>query len=68
MQFFNFILFFPVNTRIALKTTILPIGSSLNRTSPVLVFKGTAVAYSIYIMYRRPNLYKIDAELYRPKK
>jgi len=47
---------------------VLPIGGSPNRTSPVLIPKGTAIVYSVYIMYRRPNLYGIDAELYRPKR
>ncbi|OCK98261.1 uncharacterized protein K441DRAFT_544582, partial [Cenococcum geophilum 1.58] len=58
----------PINTYIALRTTILPIGSSLNRTSPVLIPKGTAIVYSVYIIYKRPNLYKIDAKLYCPKR
>ena len=57
-----------VNTRIALKTTVLPTGGGPNRTSPVLILKGTAVVYNIYIMYRRPDLYRMDAELYCPKR
>jgi len=47
---------------------MLPIGGGLNRTSPVLIPKGMTVVYSVYIMHRRPNLYRIDAKLYRPKR
>jgi len=46
----------------------LPIGGGLNKTSPVLIPKGTTIAYSVYIIYRRPDLYGIDAKLYRPKR
>lgn len=58
----------PVNTRTALRTTVLPTGGGLDRTSPVLIPKGTTVAYSVYTMHRRPDLYGIDAELYRPER
>ena len=58
----------PVNTRTALRTTMLPTGGGPNRTSPVLIPKGTAVAYSVYTMHRRPDLYGMDAELYRPER
>ena len=47
---------------------MLPIGGGPNRTSPVLIPKGTVVVYSINIMYRRPNLYGMDTKLYCPKR
>lgn len=34
----------------------------------MLIPKGTAIAFSVYILYRRPNLYSIDVELFRPKR
>jgi cytochrome P450 len=58
----------PVNTRTALRTTVLPTGGGLDRKPPVLVPKGTLVAYSVYAIHRRPNLYGIDAELFRPER
>ncbi|KAH9204657.1 cytochrome P450 alkane hydroxylase [Leptodontidium sp. 2 PMI_412] len=58
----------PVNTRTTVRTTILPIGGGPDRKSPVLVPKGTAVAYSVYTMHRRPDLYGMDAELFRPER
>lgn len=58
----------PVNTRTALKTTVLPTGGGPNRKSPVLIPKGTPVAYSVYTMHRRPDLYGMDAELFRPER
>ena len=58
----------PVNTRTALRTTVLPTGGGLDRKSPVLIPKGTAVAFSVYTLHRRPDLYGIDAELFRPER
>jgi len=57
-----------VNSRAALRTTVLPTGGGPDRKSPVLVPKGTTVAYSVYTMHRRPDLYGMDAELYRPER
>jgi len=34
----------------------------------VLILKGTAVAFSVYTLHRRPDLYGMDAELFRPKR
>lgn len=47
---------------------MLPTGGGPDRTSPVLIPKGAAVAYSVYTMHRRPDLYGMDAELYRPER
>ena len=58
----------PVNTRTAKKTTVLPTGGGPDRTAPVIVPKGTAVAYSVYSMHRRPDLYGMDAEIFRPER
>ncbi|KAK5203419.1 hypothetical protein LTR47_010348 [Exophiala xenobiotica] len=58
----------PVNTRTATRTTILPTGGGPDRKSPVLIPKGSAVAYSVYAMHRRPDLYGMDAEDFRPER
>ena len=58
----------PVNTRTALKTTILPTGGGPDRKSPVLIPAGTPVAYSVYTLHRRPDLYGMDAECFRPER
>lgn len=58
----------PVNTRTALRTTVLPTGGGPNRQSPILVPKGTGVAYSVYTLHRRPDLFGMDAELFRPER
>lgn len=58
----------PVNTRTTLKTTILPTGGGPDRKSPVLVPEGTPMAYSVYTLHRRPDLYGMDAECFRPER
>ncbi|KAF2647562.1 cytochrome P450 [Lophiostoma macrostomum CBS 122681] len=58
----------PVNTRTTVRTTVLPTGGGPDRKSPVLIPKGSAVAFSVYSMHRRPDLYGMDAELFRPER
>ncbi|KAK0648079.1 cytochrome P450 alkane hydroxylase [Cercophora newfieldiana] len=58
----------PVNARTALNDTVLPTGGGPDRKSPVLIPAGSAVAFSIYAMHRRPDLYGLDAELFRPER
>ncbi|OAL29465.1 hypothetical protein AYO20_09202 [Fonsecaea nubica] len=58
----------PVNSRTATRTTILPTGGGPDRKSPVLIPKGASVAYSVYAMHRRPDLYGMDADLFRPER
>lgn len=58
----------PINTRTANKTTLLPTGGGPDRKAPILVPKGSTVAYSVYAMHRRPDLYGMDAELFRPER
>ncbi|RYN48489.1 hypothetical protein AA0117_g13443, partial [Alternaria alternata] len=58
----------PVSTRTALKTTVLPTGGGPAGTDPVLIPKGSSVAFSLYSMHRQPQLYGMDAELFRPER
>jgi cytochrome P450 len=34
----------------------------------VLIPKGSPVAYSVYTLHRRPDLYGMDAECFRPER
>lgn len=58
----------PVNTRTALRTTVLPTGGGPDRRAPVLIPQGQPVAYSVYTLHRRPDLYGMDAECFRPER
>lgn len=58
----------PVNTRTAVKTTILPTGGGPDGLSPVLIRRGENVAYLIYAMHRRKDLYGDDAEEFKPER
>lgn len=57
-----------VNQRAALRTTILPTGGGPDGKSPVLVRKGKSLAYSVYSLHRRADLYGEDAEEFRPER
>ncbi|MCJ1437897.1 hypothetical protein MMC27_007284 [Xylographa pallens] len=58
----------PVNTRTARKTTFLPTGGGSDGSSPVLIRRGDNVAYCVYAMHRRKDLYGDDAEEFRPER
>lgn len=58
----------PVNTRTVQRTTVLPRGGGADGSSPVLVRKGDNVAFCIYAMHRRKDLYGEDAEEFRPER
>lgn len=58
----------PINSRTAVKTTILPTGGGPDGTAPVFVKKGTPIGYAVYAMHRRKELYGSDAENFRPER
>ncbi|KAB8226402.1 cytochrome P450 [Aspergillus novoparasiticus] len=58
----------PVNTSTAHRTTILLNGGGKDRNKPVLVRKGQNVAFCVYAMHRREDLYGPDAHLFRPER
>ncbi|KAL4923321.1 cytochrome P450 [Aspergillus undulatus] len=58
----------PLNSRTAIKDTILPVGGGADGRSPVFVSKGTIVGYSVYAMHRRQDFYGPDAEEFRPER
>jgi cytochrome P450 len=58
----------PINHRTAEADTVLPHGGGSDGTWPVFIAKGTLVAYSLYAMHRRTDLYGTDAEEFRPER
>ncbi|KAL8775618.1 MAG: hypothetical protein Q9209_000114 [Squamulea sp. 1 TL-2023] len=58
----------PANSRQAVTDTTLPVGGGTDGKSPVFVPKGTLVAYCIYAMHRRKDLYGEDAEEFKPER
>jgi cytochrome P450 len=57
-----------VNQRCAIRTTVLPTGGGPDRKSPVLIRRGQSLAYSVYSLHRRADLYGDDAEDFRPER
>ncbi|KAL3470886.1 cytochrome P450 [Aspergillus californicus] len=56
----------PLNSRTAIKDTILPVGGGADGQSPVFISKGTIVGYSTWSMHRREDFFGPDAEEFRP--
>lgn len=58
----------PLNFRVAAKDTSLPVGGGPDGRSPVFIPKGQVVAYSVYAMHRRTDLYGPDSHSFRPER
>lgn len=58
----------PINSRTALEATTLPTGGGRDGTEPLMIRKGEAVGYSVYVMHRLKKLYGEDADLFRPER
>jgi cytochrome P450 len=58
----------PANNREALVDTFLPRGGGADGTAPVLVPKGSYVAWHLYSMQRRSDLFGVDADVFRPER
>ncbi|KAF2181067.1 n-alkane inducible cytochrome P-450, partial [Zopfia rhizophila CBS 207.26] len=56
----------PVNSRAAVRMTIIPVGGDEDGKPPILGRRGEAVGYCVYAMYRRKDIYGQDAEDFRP--
>lgn len=57
-----------INVRFPNKNTVLPTGGGPDGKSPLFIKKGNSVAYSVYSMHRRKDLFGEDAEEYRPER
>ena len=58
----------PINGRVATEATTLPKGGGPDGTRPIMVNKGEAVAYTVYVMHRLKQLYGEDADDFRPER
>ena len=58
----------PVNTRQALRDTVIPTGGGPDGTSPFFVRKDQHVQYCVHAMHRRKDLWGDDAEVFNPER
>ncbi|QIW94585.1 hypothetical protein AMS68_000103 [Peltaster fructicola] len=58
----------PVNIRVATRHTTLPVGGGPDGSSPIPIRKGSMIAYSVYFMHRRKDLWGEDALEYKPER
>jgi len=58
----------PGNGRVANKHTTIPVGGGPDGLSPVFIPKGTLVAYQVFSMHRRKDIYGEDADEFRPER
>ena len=58
----------PLNTRMAIRDTVLPRGGGPDGQSPIVVPAGTNIAFHVTALHRRPGLWGDDAEEYKPER
>ncbi|TVY36228.1 Cytochrome P450 monooxygenase [Lachnellula subtilissima] len=58
----------PMNSRVAVRDTTIPLGGGPDGKSPVLVKKGQSVNYAAYVMQRRTDIYGEDALEFKPER
>lgn len=58
----------PVNFRVSVRDTTLPLGGGSDGRSPVYVPKGTTCAYSVHCTHRMEDYYGKDALEFRPER
>ena len=58
----------PANSREALVDTLLPRGGGADGKAPVIVPKGSYVAWHLYSMQRRSDIFGDDADAFRPER
>ncbi|KAL2049643.1 hypothetical protein ABVK25_010103 [Lepraria finkii] len=58
----------PINTRFCKQATTLPLGGGPDGRSPILIRPGMPVAYSVYHMQRRKDIYGPDAGSFLPER
>ena len=52
----------------ALRPTVLPAGGGVDGNGPVFVPEGCVVAYHVYAMHRRSDLWGKDAAEFKPER
>lgn len=58
----------PINNRLCVKDTTLPLGGGPDGLSPVAVSAGQPVVFSVYVMHRRKDLWGEDALEFKPSR
>ncbi|TGO92552.1 hypothetical protein BPOR_0001g00370 [Botrytis porri] len=58
----------PMNSRVAIRDTVLPVGGGRNGGKPVVVRRGERVTYSTYVMHRREDIWGEDVLEWRPER
>jgi len=58
----------PVNSRTAVRDTVLPHGGGKDGLQPIHIHHGQRVQYSVYALHRRTDIYGSDALLFRPER
>lgn len=58
----------PLNSRQAVRDTVLPVGGGADGSAPVFVAKGEMVVWSLWSMHRRTDIFGADAEEFRPER
>lgn len=56
----------PVNNRLCVKDTTLPLGGGPEAKSPIAIRAGQLVVFSVYAMHRRKDIWGEDALEFRP--
>ncbi|KAI7278545.1 hypothetical protein KC343_g2249 [Hortaea werneckii] len=57
----------PLNSRVAVRDTVLPVGGGPAGSKPVAIRQGQQVLWNIYAMHRRQDLWGDDALEFRPE-
>ncbi|KAB5583416.1 cytochrome P450 [Coniochaeta sp. 2T2.1] len=58
----------PVNSRVAVRDTVIPTGGGPDGNSPVLITQGTPIVYNVSGLHRREDIYGPDADEFRPER
>jgi cytochrome P450 len=58
----------PLNSRTAVRDTVLPTGGGPDFNQPITVRKGESVGYSAYVLHRRHDIWGKDADEFRPER
>lgn len=58
----------PINNRLCVQDTTLPLGGGADQRSPIAVHAGQTVTFSVYAMHRRKDLWGEDALEFKPSR
>ncbi|KAB5585708.1 cytochrome P450 [Coniochaeta sp. 2T2.1] len=58
----------PVNSRVAVRDTVIPTGGGPDGKSPVLITQGTPIVYNVSGLHRREDIYGPDATGFKPER